>query len=264
MNKNIIISIIAAGSMIAVSCNSGDIRRDPGKTYVPDMVYSQAYDAYTKGPVEGQPTSLKPVKGTIARGHALPTHLTQNDTSFNIAALNLIENMIQEKPKTRPRLAVGLSHPMFWTNEKILQFFMDVSDRIEPKTEEGSDVVERLERFGTRVTKNFISVIDDLLKADLKQRRSYKGDSIRDLLRALRNKKHHYHEIPLEVRQQVGEIPNGYTEYWTSKFPRVRVCLLSFNHCNFLAINACVQCNDMLCRGVGIRDILSYGSPFVL
>lgn len=81
MNKNIIISIIAAGSMIAVSCNSGDIRRDPGKTYVPDMVYSQAYDAYTKGPVEGQPTSLKPVKGTIARGHALPTHLTQNDTS---------------------------------------------------------------------------------------------------------------------------------------------------------------------------------------
>ena len=84
------------------------------------------------------------------------------------------------------------------------------------------EVVERLERFGTRVTKNFISVIDDLLKADLKQRRSYKGDSIRDLLRALRNKKHHYHEIPLEVRQQVGEIPNGYTEYWTSKFPRVR------------------------------------------
>lgn len=81
MNKNIIISILAAGTMFAVACNSGGVRRNPGKTYVPDMVYSQAYDAYTKGPVEGEPTSLKPVQGTIARGHALPTHLTKDDTT---------------------------------------------------------------------------------------------------------------------------------------------------------------------------------------
>jgi mono/diheme cytochrome c family protein len=81
MNKNTIISILAAGSLFAVACNSGDIRRNPGKTYVPDMVYSQAYDAYTKGPVEGEATSLKPVTGTIARGHALPTHLTKADTT---------------------------------------------------------------------------------------------------------------------------------------------------------------------------------------
>lgn len=80
MNKNHILSIIAAGSLALVACNSGDIRRNPGKTYVPDMVYSRAYDAYTKGPVEGEATSLKPVKGTIAQGHALPNHLTIADT----------------------------------------------------------------------------------------------------------------------------------------------------------------------------------------
>ncbi len=82
MNKKHILSIIAAGSLMAVACNSGDIRRNPGKTYVPDMVYSRAYDAYTQGPEElGDGASLKPVKGTIARGHALPVHLTKEDTT---------------------------------------------------------------------------------------------------------------------------------------------------------------------------------------
>ncbi|KAE9550530.1 hypothetical protein FO519_006257 [Halicephalobus sp. NKZ332] len=138
-------------------------------------------------------------QGNIIRGEYNLTPLLQKNTSFNIAALNAIENMIQTSVRKRPKLMVVLSHPMFWTNEKILQFFMDVSDRIEPKTEEGSEVVQRLENFGTRVTRNFISAIDDLLKADLKQRRSYRGESIRDLLRALRNKKHHYHEIPPEL-----------------------------------------------------------------
>lgn len=81
MNKKHILSILVAGTALATSCNSGDIRRNPGKTYVPDMVYSRAYDAYTAGPEElGNQTSLQPVKGTIARGHALPTHLTAADS----------------------------------------------------------------------------------------------------------------------------------------------------------------------------------------
>lgn len=81
MNKKHILSILVAGAALATSCNSGDIRRNPGKTYAPDMVYSRAYDAYTHGPEElGNQTSLQPVKGTIARGHALPTHLTAADS----------------------------------------------------------------------------------------------------------------------------------------------------------------------------------------
>ena len=83
MNKKHILSILVAGTALAVSCNSGDVRRNPGKTYVPDMVYSRAYDAYTHGPSElGEKaeTSLKPVNGTIARGHSLPTHLKEADS----------------------------------------------------------------------------------------------------------------------------------------------------------------------------------------
>lgn len=81
MNKKHIFTILVASTALAVSCNSGDIRRNPGKNYVPDMVESRAYDAYTKGPEElGEATSLKPVAGTIARGHGLPNHLKESDS----------------------------------------------------------------------------------------------------------------------------------------------------------------------------------------
>jgi len=73
--------MIAGAAMIA-ACNSGDIRRNPGKTYVPDMTYSRAYDAYTKnnGVTRDSLVSQLPVAGTIARGHALPDHLTESDS----------------------------------------------------------------------------------------------------------------------------------------------------------------------------------------
>ncbi len=85
MNKNIFITIIVAGASLAMSCNSGNVRRNPGKTYVPDMTYSRAYDAYSAMGDDSMVTpvsteSLKPVKGTIARGHALPTHLEEKDS----------------------------------------------------------------------------------------------------------------------------------------------------------------------------------------
>ena len=78
-------SIVVIGLMLAtglVACNSGSMRRNPGKTYAPDMTYSRAYDAYTSNPnFSDSMTSRKPVMGTIARGHSLPDHLVEGDTN---------------------------------------------------------------------------------------------------------------------------------------------------------------------------------------
>jgi mono/diheme cytochrome c family protein len=82
MKKKYLVTLVVAGAALFAACNSGNTRRNPGKTYVPDMVYSRAYDAYTKNPVTHNGlTSQEPVSGTIARGHALPDHLTEADTS---------------------------------------------------------------------------------------------------------------------------------------------------------------------------------------
>jgi hypothetical protein len=77
-------SIVVAGLILGLglaACNSGNMRRNPGKTYAPDMTYSRAYDAYTENPnFEDNQTSRPPVPGTIARGHELPDHLKEGDT----------------------------------------------------------------------------------------------------------------------------------------------------------------------------------------
>lgn len=82
MKKQYLITLIVAGAALITACNSGDTRRNPGKTYMPDMTYSRAYDAYTKndGVTKDSLVSQLPVAGTIARGHALPDHLTEGDS----------------------------------------------------------------------------------------------------------------------------------------------------------------------------------------
>jgi mono/diheme cytochrome c family protein len=80
-SKSILVAGLAAGLMLA-ACNSGDMRRNPGKIYAPDMTYSRAYDAYTSNPnfADGQSSRL-PVAGTVAMGRELPDHLVEGDTN---------------------------------------------------------------------------------------------------------------------------------------------------------------------------------------
>ncbi|WP_276132694.1 c-type cytochrome [Polluticoccus soli] len=78
-------SLVVASLMIGLglaACNSGNMRRNPGRTYAPDMTYSRAYDAYTSNPnFADSQTSRLPVMGTVARGHQLPDHLMEGDTN---------------------------------------------------------------------------------------------------------------------------------------------------------------------------------------
>lgn len=33
--------------------------------------------------------------------------------------------------------------------------------------------------------------------------------------------KHHYHELPADVRVALGSVPEGFVQYFTSRFPRL-------------------------------------------
>ena len=83
MNKIKSILIVSLGITIGLlSCDSGNTRRTPGHIYAPDMTYSRAYDAYTSNPnFADSMTSRLPVAGAIARGHQLPDHLKEGDTT---------------------------------------------------------------------------------------------------------------------------------------------------------------------------------------
>uniref|UniRef100_A0A8C6VA56 Serine/threonine-protein kinase/endoribonuclease IRE1 n=1 Tax=Naja naja TaxID=35670 RepID=A0A8C6VA56_NAJNA len=152
----------------------------------------------------------------------------------DIVARDLIEQMINMDPQKRPSANCVLKHPFFWSLEKQLQFFQDVSDRIEKESLDGP-IVKELERGGRAVVKmDWREHITVPLQTDLRKFRSYKGGSVRDLLRAMRNKKHHYRELPPEVQETLGSVPDDFVAYFTSRFPHLllhtysamRICCL--------------------------------------
>ncbi|KAM9792182.1 LOW QUALITY PROTEIN: serine/threonine-protein kinase/endoribonuclease IRE1 [Neosynchiropus ocellatus] len=169
----------------------------------------------------------------ILAGEYSLTHF-RDDRHDDVIALDLIEQMISGEAAARPSTAGVLKHPFFWSPEKQLLFFQDVSDRIE-KEPANSAIVVRLEACARAVVRtNWRMHISVPLQTDLRRFRTYKGNSVRDLLRALRNKRHHYHELPPEVRETLGELPEGFVGYFTSRFPR----LLLHTHA---ALHACAH-----------------------
>ena len=64
----------------------------------------------------------------------------------------MINLMISPDADVRPPSADILCHPMFWSKEKILAFFLDVSDRIW-KEDEKCLLLRRLESDGVRIVR---------------------------------------------------------------------------------------------------------------
>jgi hypothetical protein len=101
MKKISIISLFIVALMIVVSCS--DIRRKPGRVYMPDMAYSRAYETYSV--TEEVKDSLKkhgiyfsntPVPGTIKRGELFPFAVAKDKDgdSTNYVASKQIQNPI--------------------------------------------------------------------------------------------------------------------------------------------------------------------------
>jgi mono/diheme cytochrome c family protein len=79
------IIIVAAFVLIMMSSCSKDPQK-PGRIYVPDMTYSQAYETYAENPnFKDSMNARYPVQGTIARG-MLPN--VSNNTAAHISYLH--------------------------------------------------------------------------------------------------------------------------------------------------------------------------------
>jgi mono/diheme cytochrome c family protein len=101
MKKISIIYLLIIAVLIVASCS--DVRRKPGRVYMPDMAYSRAYETYSV--TEEVKDSLKkhginftntPVPGTIKRGEMFPFALTKDKDgdSTNYVASKQIQNPI--------------------------------------------------------------------------------------------------------------------------------------------------------------------------
>ena len=82
--------------MMLASCGP-DVRRDPGRIYMPDMAYSRAYETYSVTPEQREALLKKgihfsniPVAGTIKRDELFPFEIpkdaTVSDTTYYVAS----------------------------------------------------------------------------------------------------------------------------------------------------------------------------------
>lgn len=109
---------LAALMMVAVGCS--DVKRKPGKVYMPDMAYSRAYETYSTNPVfaDGR-TNQAPIAGTVKRGDEYPVHIAMDavgDTANYFASRQLANpftSLSEEQLKETERLYLincGICH----------------------------------------------------------------------------------------------------------------------------------------------------------
>jgi len=136
-------------------------------------------------------------------------------------AVELISSMLSIEASDRPDTTTCLLHPFFWDQGRRLSFLQDASDRFEIMCRDPRDPrLTTLELGASNIVGNdWHSRLDKIFIENLGKFRKYDGKSVQDLLRALRNKKHHYQDLPENVKRHLGPMPEGFLSYFTRRFP---------------------------------------------
>lgn len=119
MKRSTIVFCGLAAMLLAVA-GCSDVKRTPGKVYMPDMANSRAYETYSVNPVfaDGR-TSQGPVAGTVKRGEEFPVHMEMDklgDTANYYASRsvpNPIDSLTPDQLKETERLYLincGICH----------------------------------------------------------------------------------------------------------------------------------------------------------
>jgi serine/threonine-protein kinase/endoribonuclease IRE1 len=169
---------------------------------------------------------------------------------YQFDADDLVMQMIKHDPKERPTTDEILRHPYFWPVDEKLKFLCDVSDCYEreknsisnihdktalrsPAEKESLSILADLESLASNVighSKDWLRALPKTFLTEMGKQRKYDGAKMIDLLRVIRNKKNHFHDLPDDVKEQMlGGSEKGYYEFWAKRFPSLLInchCLI--------------------------------------
>lgn len=83
--KRINFGLIIIITLVFTSCGN---KRHPGKTYMPDMAYSRAYETYSPSNLKNEGINYipSPVQGTIKRGDLFPYTVPNDSNGYKMSA----------------------------------------------------------------------------------------------------------------------------------------------------------------------------------
>ena len=163
--------------------------------------------------------------------------------NYSFEADDLIRQMLSHDPRNRPDATTILRHPYFWDAASKLQFLCDISDRYEHEkfVSQTSAELAALDALGSDVigkTNDFLRALPKSFIAQMETQRKYTGSRMLDLLRVIRNKKNHFHDLPEDVKAiMMGGSAEGYLDFWAKRFPSLLV------NCHCLILQRQLQTN---------------------
>lgn len=139
-----------------------------------------------------------------------------------ILANALITNMTKTIPNHRITAQRVTGNPLFWEADKVLNFIVDISNKLEKRDSYSDEIRRELNAIETDIVHgDWLQKLDAVIVRNLQQRRGYKGNSMEDLIRAIRNKRAHYEECSNEIKETFGELPEKFLNYWIVRFPKL-------------------------------------------
>ncbi|KAJ0693771.1 putative protein kinase IRE1 family [Helianthus annuus] len=136
-------------------------------------------------------------------------------------AVNLFIKLLDPIPELRPKAIEVLHHPLFWNSDMRVSFLRDMSDRVNSENRKVVRVLETKGRvaFGRnwddKMEPAFISYMGE------SKHRKYNYKRVRCLLRVIRNSLNHYRDLPKEIQELLGSVPEGFDDYFRCRFPKL-------------------------------------------
>lgn len=146
--------------------------------------------------------------------------------TLSVEAHDLVKAMLDRSASARPTARQICEHPFFWSRERRLSFLCDFSDRLETdagSTEAGPELAKLLvvERNAAMVVgTSWYQKLDPDLVNNVQRFRTYDASAVRDLLRLIRNKHHHFDELSDSLKMSIGNKTEGLMKYFDRNFPR--------------------------------------------
>lgn len=142
---------------------------------------------------------------------------------------DLIRSMIDYDPIKRPDIISVMRHPYFWSVQRKMEFLLKISDRFEiERRDPPSDLLIKFESVSVQVLgkEGWFAKFGPLFLDNLGKYRKYNTHRLMDLLRAIRNKHHHYQDMPEELAKEMGSIVDGgFYRYFQSRFPQLLMAI---------------------------------------
>ncbi|KAL4272368.1 hypothetical protein GQ457_13G000270 [Hibiscus cannabinus] len=173
-------------------------------------------------------------------------------------AMDLFSHLLDPNPELRPKAQDVLHHPLFWSSEMRLSFLREASDRVELEDRQSeSEVLNELESIApVALDGKWDEKLEAAFLNNIGHYRRYKFDSVRDLLRVIRNKQNHYRELPQDIQELLGPLPEGFDGYFSRRFPKLLIEVYKKDECS----NSQISC---VCRKI-LLDFIALLIPNLL